>query len=103
MNCDMNQLKLKIKIMLLVASLLPLLFFINGCFLFRAVGTGIGQGISAGKNAANDKKTAYLSYLSAAEKNNTEREIHNLPPVHVLTFKEWQDGEVSATNVPPKK
>lgn len=101
MNCGMSQLDMKK--LLLVVSLLLLPLFVNGCFLFRAVGTGIGQGISAGKNAANNKKEAYLTYLSAAEKNNTEREIHNLQPVHVLTFKEWQDGEISATNEPSKK
>lgn len=82
---------------LIPIALLP--FIVNGC-LIAAIGAGVG----AAHYGTAKKKEAYATYRTGADQNNTQREINGLEPIHVMTYKEWQDGEKPiTTNAPAKK
>jgi hypothetical protein len=79
---------MKTKSIITLTSLVLLPFLVNGC-LVAAIGAGVG----AAHAGTAKKKEAYASYCTGADKNNTEREIHGLTPIHVMTYDEWQHGE----------
>lgn len=87
---------MKLKSIVTLTTLIALPFLVNGCIV-AAVGAGIG----AAHYGTAKKKQAYADYRTGADKNNTEREIHGLAPIHVMTYEEWQKGEKS-TNAPAK-
>jgi len=71
-------------------SLAVLLFvltsLVSGCGFF-----GISPIELAGTIAKNktDSRMAYDNYVMQARKDNTERELHQLTPIKVETYREW--------------
>ena len=88
---------MKTMLRLIPIAFLPLI--VTGCIV-----AAIGAGVGAARYGTAKKKESYAAYRTAADQNNTQREINGLEPVPVMTYKEWQDGEKpSSTNAPAKK
>ena len=84
-----------------ILKLLPIVlvpFLLSGCIF---IGAGLLASHEMKKSREEGRKSEYAKYRIESDKNNTEREEHNLPPVHTMTFQEWSTG-TAATNTPAK-
>jgi len=83
------------RILILCLALLPLLS--SGCIF--VVG-GLIADHEMNKSRENSRHVDYDKYRLDAERNNTDREEHNLAPVHIMTFQEWSTG-IETNSVQP--
>lgn len=49
------------------------------------------------------KREAYSKYVTESQRNNTEREAKGLKPIKVMSFDEWESGQVAATSAEAEK
>lgn len=40
------------------------------------------------------KREAYSKYVTESQRNNTEREVKGLKPIKVMSFEEWESGQI---------
>jgi hypothetical protein len=71
------------KLILIPIAFMP--FMLNSCVV-----AAIAAGVGAANYGTAKKKEAYATYRTGADKNNTERELHGLKPIQVMTYDEWR-------------
>ncbi len=67
----------------------------TGCVVETLVGGAIYNSTA--------KKEAYSKYVTESQKNNTEREAKGLKPIAIMTYEQWESGQVDHSAEKPKK
>ena len=49
---------------------------------------------------STESHKAYSVYVTDTQKNNTEREIHHLQPLPILSFDDWKKGKATPVCTP---
>ena len=49
------------------------------------------------------KREAYSKYVTESQKNNTDREVKGLKPLVVMSFEQWESGQIATPGETPGK